>query len=501
MTNEFSFRTRRDALKDAAANELDVVVIGGGITGAGIAWDAATRGLRTAVFERCDFAHATSSKTSKMIHGGLRYLQGLQFSLVKESLRERNLLLDSAGELVSWLPIVIPIYSPWDGLKFRLGLTIYDALAREPGRRHRILDKEEIREAVPFLTEIGLRGALQYWDGLMDDSRLNLAVIASAAASGALVANYAEVTDLVVSNGRVSGVRVRDAKNGQEGTVRSRIVVNASGPWIEQFFPKLGHSVPLRLRPNRGAHLIFSAERFPTSSALAFPLAEGRLLFVIPWKGRVIMGTTESPFVGDLDCVSARAEEVDFLLRLARRFFPKAELERSDVLASFAGVRPLVDSGRASLSRLSREHKIVVSPSGLVSVAGGKFTTFRRMAEMAVDQITATLQEEGRRIGPCRTHALELHGALPPPPDPIPSTEQIRQSIHREMTMTLSDLLVRRAKTILLADDQGLGDIERISQVMTAELGWSESERQQQLSQYRREVSECFKRGDLLTDS
>ncbi|MGH9461374.1 MAG: FAD-dependent oxidoreductase, partial [Vicinamibacteria bacterium] len=240
MKNEFSFRTRRQALEQAAVTPLDVVVIGGGITGAGIAWDAATRGLRTAVFERRDFAHATSSKTSKMVHGGLRYLQGLELSLVKESLRERNRLLESAKELVSWVPIAVPLYSRWDGLKFRLGLTIYDALAREPDRRYQSLGSEEIRESVPFLNESGLRGALQYWDGLMDDSRLNLAVMASAAAGGALVANYAEVTDLVITNDRVSGVRVRDARQAQDLTVRSRIVVNATGPWVERFLPNSG---------------------------------------------------------------------------------------------------------------------------------------------------------------------------------------------------------------------------------------------------------------------
>jgi glycerol-3-phosphate dehydrogenase len=189
---------------------------------------------------------------------------------------------------------------------------------------------------------------------------------------------------------------------------------------------------------------------------------------------------------------------VDFLLGLSRRFFPAADLGRTDVLASFAGVRPLVDSRQGSLSRLSREHRIVVSPSGLVSVAGGKFTTFRRMAEMVVDRVTEALEEEGLRFGPCRTPGLELDGVLPPSPDPAPSVEQVRQSIQREMVMTLSDFLVRRSKTVLLADDQGLGIVESISKVMAGDLGWSEPERQAELSQYRREVSECFKRGDAL---
>ena len=243
---------------------------------------------------------------------------------------------------------------------------------------------------------------------------------------------------------------------------------------------------------------IFSKERLPATSALAIPLPEGRLLFVIPWKGRVVLGTTESRFAGDLDCVAAQAGEVDFLLGLAGDFFPKAELERKDILATFAGVRPLVDSGKASLSRVSREHKIVVSAPGLVSVAGGKFTTFRRMAEVVVDRIAKEFQKEGRRFGPCRTGELRLDGVLPPSPGTIPSAEEIRQSVQRAMTMTLSDLLVRRAKTALLAEGQGWGEAEESSRILAAELGWNEAERLKQLSEYRRELSECFKRGAIL---
>ena len=275
-------------------------------------------------------------------------------------------------------------------------------------------------------------------------------------------------------------------------------MVNATGPWVERFFAESGSPVSIRLRPNRGAHIIVSAERFPTSGGLAFPLPAGRLLFVIPWKERVVIGTTESAFQGNLDCVAAQAEEVDFLLGLARRFFPEAALERRDVLASFAGVRPLVNSGGGSLSRVSREHKIVVSPSGLISVAGGKFTTFRRMAEMVVDRVAEMLKEEGRRCGPCRTPELDLADTLPPPPDPSPTVEQVQQGIGREMAVTLADLLLRRSKSVFLTDDQGLSVAETVSKTMATELSWSENQRQSQLQDYRREVAECFKRGDAL---
>ena len=314
MENEFSFRTRNQALKEVATQELDLVVIGGGITGAGIAWDAASRGIRTAAFERRDFAHATSGKTSKMIHGGLRYLRNLEFSLVRESLRKRKILLENARELVSWLPLIIPLFSPWDTLKFRAGLVLYDALAKEPGRKHRRLKKKQVLTAVPFLETAALRGGLQYWDAVMDDSRLNLAVMASAARNGALISNHAEVEDFVFSGGRLSGVRVRDRIKGESLMVRARQVVNAAGPWGQTLDQKSGSSAPLRLRPNRGAHLIVSPRRLPTESALAIPLPGGRLLFVVPWQGKIVLGTTESVFAGDLDCVPTEGREVDFLL-------------------------------------------------------------------------------------------------------------------------------------------------------------------------------------------
>ncbi len=498
MENEFSFRTRRQALKEAATKELDLVVIGGGITGAGIAWDAALRGIHTAAFERRDFAHATSSKTSKMIHGGLRYLRNLEFSLVRESLRERKILLENAREFVNWLPLIIPLFSPWDVLKFRTGLVLYDALAKERGRTHCRLKKEQVVAAVPFLETLELRGGLQYWDAVMDDSRLNLAVMASAASHGALISNHAEVEEFVFAGSRVSGVRVRDRISGESFTVRARQVVNATGPWGPTLDQKTGSSASLRLRPNRGAHLIVSSHRLPAESALAIPLPGGRLLFVVPWQGRVLLGTTESVFAGDLDCVAAEGEEVNFLLELAGRFFPKVHLSRRDILASFAGVRPLVDAGNRSLSRTSREDKIGLSSSGLISVAGGKYTTFRRMAEKVVDRVVDRLQGEKRRLGPCRTREITLDGILPPSPDRIPSAETIRGSIHREMTMTLGDLLIRRTKAVLLEEDQGLGSAETASRIMAEELGWSDDERQAQVSVFRDEVSQCFKRGELL---
>ena len=332
----------------------------------------------------------------------------------------------------------------------------------------------------------------------MDDSRLNLAVMVSAARSGALTANHAEVEDFVFADGRVSGVRVRDRINGESLVVRARQVVNATGPWGQTLDQKAGSSAPIRLRPNRGAHLIVSARRLPTESGLAMPLPGGRLLFVVPWQGRVVLGTTESVFAGDLDCVATEGDEVDFLLELAGRFFPRVRLSRSDILASFAGVRPLVDAGNRSLSRTSREAKIVTSSSGLISVAGGKYTTFRRMAERVVDRVAEHLQRDGRRLHPCRTKEMTLDGVLPPSPDKIPSAEAIRRSIHREMTMTLGDLLIRRTKAVLLEEDQGLGSAEKISRIMADELGWTDAERQEQLSAFRDEVSHCFKRGKLL---
>ena len=484
---ELSFRTRRENLEDASARPVDVLVVGGGITGAGIAWDAASRGMRVLLVERRDFGHATSSRTSKMIHGGLRYLQNLQVSMVKRSLDERRLLSRNAPGLVEWLPIVIPVYGIKDALLMRSGLLAYDALAREPDRRHRRVDAAEMSRRFPSLRADGLRSGLEYWDCVMNDARLTLTVVAAAAREGARVANYAEVSSFTVgAGGKISGAMVRDLVSGVDWSVKARIVVNASGPWGDRVRALDDREAAPRLRPNRGAHLIVSRERLPVEGGLAVFHAPGRLLFVLPWKGRVLLGTTESEFAGDPDDVAAAPDERDFLLQLARCYLPGAGLTPQDVIASYAGVRPLLRAG-TSLSRSSREHQILVSPTGLVSVLGGKFTTFRRMAEEVVDRIATPLG-----FGSCRTKDLSLDGVLPDAPGLNPSREETASSVRYEMAMTLGDLLVRRTPAALVSEGPASVDLERISVDLARELAWTEREREADLARYLLSVARTF---------
>jgi len=491
---EFSFRTRRQALSEAAAREVDLLVIGGGIVGSAVAWDAASRGMRTLLVERRDFGHATSSRTSKMIHGGLRYLQHLRFSLVRESLRERKLLAQLAPSYLTWLPLTIPVYSWTEGLVLRAGLLLYDALAREPAHRSLRLGAAEVSARFPALRREGLRGGLQYWDCVMNDARLNLAVAAAAAQHGALVASYASVVSL---SGRAPEfeVLVRDLIRPEERTVSARAVVNATGPWVDSLRRLEDPAAPPRLRPNRGAHLLFSADRLPVDGALALPLARDRLLFVIPWQGRVIVGTTESEFHGDLDRVAAEAEDWEAILSLAGRFFPSARLGRQDVLSSYAGVRPIIGASGSSLTRMSREHQILESASGFISIAGGKYTTFRHMAERVVDRVARKLEARERRFAPCRTTGLSLDQALPAPPALVPTREDVARSVQHEMALTLSDLLIRRSPAALVAEGQALAQAREVSRWAAECLGWSESERQTQLDRYRDEATRLFASG------
>jgi glycerol-3-phosphate dehydrogenase len=492
--SEFSHRTRRRALAEAASRGVDLLVIGGGITGSGVAWDAASRGLSTLLIERRDFGHATSSRTSKMIHGGLRYLRHLRFSLVRESLAERRILARLAPSYVRWLPLTIPLYRWSEGLTLRAGLSLYDALARDPEHRHRKLTAAQVSARFPALHRQGLRGGLQYWDCLMDDARLNLAVAAAAAQQGALVANYAAAVDI----GRdESGfvVTVRDVLHNEERPVSARTVVNAAGPWVDAVRGLEDPTAPPQLHPNRGGHLLFSTERLPVDGGLALPFARDRLLFVIPWQGRVVVGTTEAEFRGELDRVGAESEDWEAILSLARRFLPSADLGRQDVLSSYAGVRPLIGGTNSSLTRMSREHRILESDSGLISVAGGKYTTFRRMAERVVDRVALKLDPLGKRFARCRTAELSLEQALPPPPGLIPSREEVAHLVQQEMALSLSDILVRRSPAVLVAEGQALAEAREVSRWAAECLGWSEAERQAQLERYREEATRLFTSG------
>jgi glycerol-3-phosphate dehydrogenase len=404
----FSAETRRAALQRMAEAELDLLVIGGGITGCGIALDAAARGLSVGLVEKEDFASGTSGRSSRLIHGGVRYLQHFEFGLVQESLRERAILRRIAPHLVRPLPLYGPMPKRRVRLWFRVGFGIYDSLA--VGRniaQHRGVDPDEMKRAVPGLGR-PTKG-LVYHECRTDDARLTLEVARTASSLGALVANHAEVTGLL-GDGRVNGARVADRTTGESAEVRARITVNATGVWAEQIH-SLGTSATVTLRPSKGIHLVFREGAIGTRAGLFLPSAahDRRLVFLIPWEGRVYAGTTDTEYTGDLADPPVTDEDRDYILAAVIQAFPS--VTKDDVVGSWAGLRPLLATGTGSTADLSRKHAIYETPPGLVTITGGKFTTYRAMAEELVDGVARSL---GNRT-PSRTRklALGLHADLP----------------------------------------------------------------------------------------
>lgn len=386
---ELSAETRRAHLEAMAERALDVLVIGGGATGAGVALDAASRGLSVGLVERDDFAAGTSGRSSRLIHGGLRYLRNGEVGLVRESLRERALLMRLAPHLVRRLPMLVPARRTTGRAIVKAGLEAYDLLAVGYGiGRHRRVGDEEGRKIAPSLPR-SAEGYVMY-DGRTDDARLTLEVVRAAASLGTLVANHAEVVALV-GEGRVRGARLADRVGGESLEVRARALVNATGAWADRVQGLAASRTP-RLRPSKGIHLVFDRGRIPLRGGLLVPsVAErGAFIFVVPWGPRVYAGTTDTPFDGDLDAPTAGPEDVEVVLRSLERAL-KAGLTEEDVVASWAGVRPLLDTGRGSTRDLSRGHMIYEDPPGLVNVTGGKLTTYRAMAREVVDGVAASL--------------------------------------------------------------------------------------------------------------
>jgi glycerol-3-phosphate dehydrogenase len=404
----FSHETRARALDNMAAEPVDLLIIGGGIVGAGVARDAALRGLRTALIDKGDFGGATSSHSSRLIHGGLRYLETGGFRLVFEASRERRILLRIAPHLVRPLPFVFPVYSgarvpPW---KLRAGMWLYDALAAFRNvHRHRWLNPQQVRAAEPGLRRKNLLGAALYYDAQTDDARLTLATVRSAAQAGALVANYAAATSLLKPDGKVRGAAVRDGLSGATRDVRALQVVNAAGPWVDGVRQMDEPGAAPLLRMSKGAHVAVARERLDSPSAvtLTSPI-DGRVMFVLPWGDLALIGTTETDDIGDLDEVRVTGDDVIYLLRSANAFFPDARLSPDDVVATWAGVRALLAPPPAkdvTTSRVSREHRIVESASGLITIAGGKLTTFRVMGRDVVDRVARRLRTlDGRPMAP-----------------------------------------------------------------------------------------------------
>ena len=454
------FPTRESALNYLAAQpSFDIIVIGGGATGLGVAVDAATRGLTVAVFESHDFGSGTSSKATKLLHGGVRYLAQGHIPLVREALRERTRLLSNAPHNAHVLPFVMPSYRWWETPFYGAGLTAYDWLAGSHSLgRTQWLSNSDVRKALPGVREDGLAGGVRYLDGQFNDARLAIDLARTAQVHGALVMNYAKVQTLVKDAGKVTGVEVMDAESGKAYSVRSRCVINATGVWVDAMRQP---ARPL-VKASQGVHLVVSQDFMPTTtstaSAMMIPKTrDGRVLFVVPWLGHLILGTTDTPQSELKREPSASKADVDFILDEAAHYLKRAP-NRSDVLSIWAGLRPLVQAdSSASTQSISREHTIEVAANNLTTVTGGKWTTYRSMAEDVLahvraagllpegtpkDGITATLHLQGAD-SPCNVPELEAV-------DPGVNPEFVQFAVQHEFARTTEDILARRSRMLFL---------------------------------------------------
>ncbi len=408
---------REQALTRLTGEAFDVLVIGGGATGAGIALDAAGRGLRVALLERADFSEGTSSRSTKLLHGGVRYLElavkrldGAQFRLVKDALHERHTLLRLAPHLASTVALITPLYSWFELPYYYIGLKAYDLLAGAGYRigASRLFGRQETLRRLPGLRPDGLRGSVMYFDGRFDDSRMNLALVRTAAAQGATVLNHAEVTQLLVESGRVFGARFNDKVGGASHEVRARVVVNATGPFVDHVRKLDDPNAADTLTASSGTHIVLAGEHLPGGSGMLIPKTDdGRVLFLLPWQGHTLVGTTDNPAVAEA-APKAPEGDVDYLLDYLGRYMQRT-FTRADVLSAWVGFRPLVKPQKSvSTAQITRDHHIEVSAQGLVTVTGGKWTTYRLMASDALDRAVTTA---GLTAGPSRTANTPLVGA------------------------------------------------------------------------------------------
>jgi len=536
----FSHETRSKNISAMATVPLDLLVIGAGITGAGIARDAAMRGIRTAVIDKGDFASGTSSHSSRLVHGGLRYLEHRQFGLVFEASRERRVLLRIAPHLVWPRSFLFPIHegSRVSRLKLAAGLWLYDLLAMFRNvHRHKVLSRTAMKRAEPRLKERGLKGGARYYDAQCDDARLTLATIRSAHRHGALAANYVQAEQLDFADGKVRGALVTDLVTGQEHPVHAQVVVNATGPWSDQIRSQEG-SKPA-LRPTKGVHIVVPRHRIGSEEALTItsPI-DGRVMFIIPWGEFAYVGTTDTDCLHVPEETYADADDVVYLLRSANALFPDARLAPSDVMATWSGLRPLLapDDPRDP-SSVSREHRILESPSGLISIVGGKLTTFRVMAAETVDTVSQRLHEsDGRPVAAAaatdeeplpggESHDLEViareaereglprdtaehlvraYGAetaavvrlaqgdsalaKPVAPDHPALLAELVYAMRREMAITLGDLLIRRTHLFYETTDHAIGQLSTVADLAASEMGWAQDRAAAELAAYETEV-------------
>ncbi len=530
-------QARAAALASMAETPVDLLIIGGGITGAGIARDAALRGFRTALIDKSDFGAGTSSHSSRLIHGGIRYLEQYAFHLVFEASRERRVLLRIAPHLVRPLAFLFPVYrgARVPAWQLRAGMWLYDLLAAFRNVRwHRWLRPKNVRRVEPGLRDRGLVGAALYYDAQTDDARLVLATVRSATRAGALVANYVETTALLKPDGRVRGAVVRDVLSGQTVTIRAHVVVNATGPWSDRVRRLDDPQAAPILRLTKGAHVTVLRKRLANEHAVTlFSPIDGRVMFALPWGELSYIGTTDTDADASPDALRVTAEDVTYLLRSANAAFPDAHLGSNDVVSAWAGLRPLLREDHQHPSQVTREHRVLESAQGLISIVGGKLTTYRVMARDVVDRVAKRLHEtDGRPRAPraptdrqplpggeaaelevlveaarargaseaTARHLIASYGSEAAAVlnlvdrgrrlgDPMVRERpeiwaEVVYAVEREMAVRVQDVLIRRLHLFYETADHGQSVVPKVTAMMKQLLGWDDSREAEELRDY-----------------
>ncbi|MCI4667692.1 MAG: glycerol-3-phosphate dehydrogenase/oxidase [Bacteroidia bacterium] len=481
----------------------DLVIVGGGSTGLGVAIDAISRGYSVALLEKVDFAKGTSSRSTKLVHGGVRYLAQGDVFLVMEALKERGRLLKNAPHLTRNQSFVIPVYTWFDLVQYTVGLTLYDLLAGglSLGRSH-FINKEKTLEYIPTINPDGLKGGVVYYDGQFDDSRLALSAAQTAAAEGAAILNHFEVKSLLKDDsGKVEGVEAKDLETGKSYKLQARAVVNATGVFVDDILQMDAPAQRKMIRPSQGVHVVLDRSFLPSDHAIMIPkTSDGRVLFCVPWHDKVVVGTTDTLLEEPSEEPKALEKEIDFILETAQANLAKKP-QRSDVLATFAGLRPLAapkEEGK-STKEISRSHKVLVSESGLLTVTGGKWTTFRKMGEDTIEKAVKLGRLERKESNSVKQHFygyseennlpeyLRVYGtdvakireleALNPQwsellhPDHPYTVAQLIFAIREEGALTVEDFLARRIRLLFLDSEAAVSVAPKVAQVMATELG------------------------------
>lgn len=533
LIEPFSPEGRLKALENMGKETVDLLIVGGGITGCGLARDAALRGMKVALVEKMDFGYGTSSRSSKLVHGGIRYLANGEVNLVRESARERQVLQTIAPHLIHPIPFIFPLYKGDSTTKYRTGFTIFDKLAGvQPSDQHRLLKPEEVRAMAPLLRE-PLKSGIMYGEYITDDARFTLANAQSAAKHGAYVANHAAVTEFIRDGKRVVGAVVKDTISNEEYNITAKVTVNTTGPWAEETLLKSNFTPPKRMLLSKGIHLLFHAERIPLEGAIALRSPTGKEGFAIRRLNYIYVGTTDIPYTGNIDEPTADDAAIEELLTMTQQCFPDANITKHDVIGTWAGLRPLIDEGKSARDT-SRHDEVWKIKDGFISIAGGKLTTYRQMARRIMQHVAKELQMKpennnktaedilpsgdlrenydtfrsnmrkkliekgineqtadrltwlyGTSINELLRYGEENSLWFEPLADDIDAIKgEVRLAVEREMALSVSDFMDRRSALLLFSENHGISAVDTVTDIMGTLLGWNETKQKKERNHY-----------------